>query len=567
MGKGELSFRGGTPTLLCWPPARTLNGLSDKDRRAYDALVTWHIIYRQFRHDVPEGDEELLRLGSGNYQRLFPDYPIINTLSGLESRLYSVRRGLRRLLERNNIAIGFIQDTTTSNPSAILLTPQQQQEVQAQSHAYDQAAAATSRVQNATEIPLQASSSSRNPNSRLQRKRRNATSNHRQKRLSMNSRAVAEFYSAQGLTPPGRRLKPYSSASAGTDTANKSLRVAISNSRATPKSPLYNFSSKPERSAVLSASAQQATSPEQEANRLFNASEFRGVEENSTVLDSKNPKSTYSTHQMSSQVPPTGERHRVDTEVSNLPIIFKSQIDTEETATPSGSSKLPTSPHRSQVPHQAQPTVYKPPIKHTNPVAPRPEDVICLRQMEQSEYSLNPGARPSQERTTLPPRQPSHHIAFNQHKTRNPSQCQTYDSDCDPYLPPVNAQGRRPLPNSPIRKTSVRSMTRSKREASTLAPARKETRSRGTTDEGLDTDTQTDTSMPMRSVSRTMNQSWLDHQPPTSDARSTRAAKSSVLRAKAQTLVKEDDVMAKYYSVLDNSVKPDLWKHSHKYRE
>ncbi|RAL58905.1 hypothetical protein DID88_009325 [Monilinia fructigena] len=507
-----------------------------------EEFTTWHIIYRQFRHDVPEGDEELLRLGSGNYQRLFPGYPIINTLSGLESRLYSVRRDLRRLLERNNMAIGFIQATAAANSSEIPLTPQQQQEVQAQSHAYDQAAAATPRVQNSTAIPVQAGSSSlQSPTSRPQMQKPNATSSHRHKRLSMSSRAVAEFYSAQGLTPPGRRLKPYQSASTGTDTANKSLQVAVSNSHPTPRSLLYSFS--PQRPALLSVSTQR---------------EAR----------CKDPQSTYSPGQMTCQVPPTGPRHREDTETSTLLTIFESSPDTGRSALKNDGSTLPASLHRPQAAPQAQPTVYRCPTSNKNPVAARPEDDIHLRQMEQSKYRLNPRARPpSQERTILPPRQPSHNFGFNQHTPRNPSQYQTYESDRDPYLPPVNAQGRHPLPTSPIRRNSVSSMTRSNREAPTPAPALRETRSRGTTDKDLDADTQTDTSISVRSLSRTVNQSWLDHQPPTSDARSTRAVMSPAPHAREPNLAKENDVMAKYYSDLDDGVKPELWKHNNKYRE
>ncbi|KAB8290376.1 hypothetical protein EYC80_010809 [Monilinia laxa] len=568
MGKGELSFRGSTPTLLCWPPGRVLNGLSDKDRRVYDALVTWHIIYRQFRHDVPEGDEELLRLGSGNYQRLFPGYPIINTLSGLESRLYSVRRDLRRLLERNNIAIGFIQATAAADSSQIPLTPQQQQEVQDQSHAYDQAAAATSRVQNSTTISLQAGSSSfQSPTSRPQMQRPNDISSHRHKRLSMSSRAVAEFYSAQGLTPPERRLKPYQSTSTGTGIANKSLQVSISNSHPTPRSSLYGVSPQLERPALLSVSTQRAVRPEQQSNRFFNASESRGVEERISIQDSNDPKSTYSPHKMTSQVPQNGPRHQEDAETYIFPTIFESSTDTGRSALKSGGSTLPASPHCPQAASQDQPTVYRRPTNNKNPVAPRPEDVIHLRQMKQSEYSLTPRARPSQERTTLSTRQPSHHFGFNQHTPRNLSQYQTYESDRDPYLPPVNAQGRHPLPTSPIQRTSVPSITRSNREALAPAPALREMRSRGTTDEGLDADTQTDTRMSMRSASRTVNQPWLDHQPPKSDARSTRTVGSPTLRAREPNSAKENDVMAKYYSDLDDGVKLELWKYNNKYRE
>ncbi|KAJ8058703.1 hypothetical protein OCU04_012875 [Sclerotinia nivalis] len=173
MAIGPLRYRGSShaSNLIFWPPTYTLVALNDEERRLYQTALAWHDRYRDFRRDNPGGDDELLRVGSGNYERLLPDLTPINTQRALEDHLRKARGVLRRLLAKSNTAIGiaanterFIQPAAASNlpPN---LTPPQQQHVDAQAQAYTQVVASrTVASSNSTPYPRK---QPRYPNNRL----------------------------------------------------------------------------------------------------------------------------------------------------------------------------------------------------------------------------------------------------------------------------------------------------------------------------------------------------------------------------------------------------------------
>ncbi|KAF7856367.1 hypothetical protein EAF04_009895 [Stromatinia cepivora] len=217
MAIGPLLYRGSShaSNLIFWPPAYTLVALNDEERRLYDIALTWHDRYRDFRRDNPGGDDELLRVGSGNYERLFPNFTPISTQRALEDHLRKARGVLRRLLARSNTAIGFLQPATASNlpPN---LTPPQQQHVDAQAQAYAQVVA-----------PRIAPSSNSTPHHRRQPRYPN-------NRL-LNSKAVSERYTAMGSAPPRRHPQAYGTAPTGLNRTGENRQALVGHSYQNPQ--------------------------------------------------------------------------------------------------------------------------------------------------------------------------------------------------------------------------------------------------------------------------------------------------------------------------------------------
>ncbi|KAF7854133.1 uncharacterized protein EAF02_011751 [Botrytis sinoallii] len=129
--------------LVHYPLLDTLTAINDTQRQNYNrALICKYSHYSTNLGVSDDGDEELLR--SDNYKRLFPWYRTLSTMQRLKDHLFRTRMKLNKLLRLNNALMGVVQPTDASKLPPIL-TPAQQQQVQAQRQAYD-AQVAASRI-------------------------------------------------------------------------------------------------------------------------------------------------------------------------------------------------------------------------------------------------------------------------------------------------------------------------------------------------------------------------------------------------------------------------------------
>ncbi|KAF7926447.1 hypothetical protein BELL_0549g00040 [Botrytis elliptica] len=138
MAKGPIGIHlkgQGAWYLVHYPLPDTLTAINDTQRQNYNrALICKGVSV--------DGDEKLLR--SDNYKRLFPWYKTLSTMQSLKDHLFRTRMKLNKLLRLNNALMGVVQPTDASKLPPIL-TPAQQQQVQAQKQVYD-AQVAASRI-------------------------------------------------------------------------------------------------------------------------------------------------------------------------------------------------------------------------------------------------------------------------------------------------------------------------------------------------------------------------------------------------------------------------------------
>ncbi|ESZ93152.1 hypothetical protein SBOR_6479 [Sclerotinia borealis F-4128] len=390
--------------LLYWPTADEMTGHNDQDRRKY--LETLNFNY-------------LMRLGSGNYERLFPNYGPINTMRSLETRIYKVRRDLKKLLAKNEAALGLdkatilarqvqrrqaqaraqARDRPRVQAAASSLVPNQQQQQQQVDHTHSNPPSSSymprtsaprpphsnshPSAQNLSTIPPQAGvhPPTPSPPSHPQPQPSNNRSQPRQRRNFPTSSDVAAYYSARELAPPGRLIRAYQPTSTFTDVdqayEDTQTRAQTGDSSQSPRGRSYGANQR--MPFPLPASPHPAFEPPAAAERE--------ILQNGRDTSLEPPR-----HPTPSQIPPSGPEHR-----ANLGSL------TSNTA----GNQSPADSGRSRVQH--------------------------------SERSLDGLVRRIQaQHNSLPQRlTPTQQVAQQQlHR--------------DPRLPPRNAQGRHPLPTSPV---------------------------------------------------------------------------------------------------------------------